>query len=238
MKKPYPPVPVRQILQSKAEEYRVFQSKEPMDKKLLCDTLSFSVGLQERLVMLLPDGPCVLAGSWHGRPPSDSADAVLWKVAALVKYDPETRGYPVDDFRPLVNRIAEHLNIDDDDGWRLFSKSHEKVQAGIGAANQHLQVAKLNAQQDIDQKCDVEYYGKRRVYRNPQRRLLLGIHRYLLRGGKPGERFLSTRAAGALIDVNASTAGEWIKAMVRDGYLEKLADSTEFSATRYRWIDC
>ncbi len=237
MKMPYPPPPVRPVLQRSAENDGVSLSKEATGKKLLCDTLSFSVVLQERLARLLPDGPCALAGEWHSKPPKDSANFVLWKVAALLKHDEETRFIGLDDYRPLVNRISKHLNIDDDDGWELFAKSFEKVREGTGAANQRLRVAKLNAQEDIERGTDREYVGRRPVSRDLRRRLLVGIFHYLLRGGKPGERYLASRDAGVLIGVDASRAAKWIRAMVADGYIEKLADSTEFSAARYRWID-
>ncbi len=238
MKKPYPPPPVRPVLQRSTENYGVSLSKETIEKKLLCDTLSFSVVLQERLARLLPDGSCALAGEWQGRPPKDSANFILWKVAALLKHDDETRFIGLDDYRPLVNRISKHLNIDDDDGWELFAKSYDKVKEGIGAANQRLQVARDNAKEDIKRGTDREYVGRRPVSRDLRRRLLVGIFWHILRDGKKGERFLASRDAGTLIGVDASRAAKWIRAMVADGYLEKLADSTEFRAARYRWIDC
>ncbi len=236
--KPHPPAPpVRPILQRSTENYGVSLSKEPSGKKLLCDTLSFSVVLQERLARLLPDGSCALAGEWQGRPPKDSANFVLWKVAALLKHDKETRFIGLDDYRPLVNQISKYLNIDDDDGWALFSKSYDKVKEGIGAANQRLQVARDNAQESIKRGFDIEYVGRRPIYRNMSRRLLVGIFHYLLCDGKKGERFLSSRDAEVLIGVDKSQVALWIRGMVRDGYLEKLADHTKFRAARYRWID-
>ena len=238
MKPPYPPPPVRPVLQRSTENDGVSLSKEPSEKKPLCDTLSFSVVLQERLALLLPDGPCALAGEWQGRPPKDSANFVLWKVAALLKHDDETRFIGLEDFRPMVNQISKHLNIDDDDGWELFAKSYDKVKEGIGATNKRLQVAKLNAQESIESGTDIDYVGRRPVSRNMSRRLLVGIFHYLLRDGKPGERWLSSRDAGVLIGAHKSQAAAWIRAMVTDGYIEKLADSTKFRAARYKWIYC
>jgi len=216
--------------------------------KSVLPTVCFFVELAESLAKHLPaaDVPCALAGGWQKRPPSDSADAVLWKLAALLKFDPATRFVERDEFGPLVCWVAEYLKIDDDDAWQLFSTAYAKAKTGTGAANQLLQVAKNNAHDDIERGDDREYVGRRPVSRVFERRLLVGIFYYLLRGGKPGERFLSTRDAGKLIGVHESTAATWIRAMVRDGYLERLPDDTRkglrvpqwLRTPLYRWIDC
>ena len=207
----------------------------------------------ERLSVLIPAAPCPLVGAWQGRPPSDSAEAVLWKVAALLKFDPETRFVEPEAYRPIIGAISQLLNIDDDDGWGLFFAAYKAATNGTGASNEYLQVAKLNAQESIDHGTDREYIGARPVYRNMSRRLLVGIFHYLLRDGKPGERFLSSRDAGTLIGVHYTQAAKWIRAMVADGYLERIeteeADQQDdhkpkprlpphLLAPLYRWIYC
>jgi hypothetical protein len=206
------------------------------EKAILCDALPFSVGVGERLVRLLPDGPCALAGSWKGKPPPDTADAVLWRIAALLKFEPQTQHMAPEAHRPMIHRIAEHMGIDDDDGWRLFSRSFARVMVGIGSLNQLMQQAKEDAESDIAGDFDYQYVGLRPVSRQKSRRLLVAIHFRFLTGAKAGERWISTRDAGSLIGVDPSTAGSWIKSMVTDRYLEKIATGTEFRAPRYRWI--
>ena len=240
MNKPYPPPSVRPVLQSISEMYGVLTSKEiSQAKKILHDTPSFSVGLVGRLVRLIPDKPCSLV-SWQGKPADGSADLVLWKLAALLKFDPETRQLEPEAHRPMVCRICQHLNLDDDDGWRLFSKSFEKAKKGTGSANQLLQDAKERAQSAIEDGMDSVIAGTRPHYRDTRRRLLVGIFHYALTeiGAPVGSRYISTRDAGSLIGVDASTAAIWIRAMVRDGYLEKIATGNEYRAARYRWIYC
>ncbi len=221
------------------KEYEgVLSSKESyMVEKLLRDTLPYSVGLVIRLARLLPDGPCSVV-PWQGRPSDGSADLVLWRLAALLKHDEETRHMDPEAHWPMVMMISEHLGIDDDDGWRLFSSSFAKAKQGLGAANDALQTAKHRAETAIQNSGDSVITSFRPYYRDKRRRLLVCVMFYLLNDGSPvGTRYLSTRDAGTLIGVDASTAAIWIKAMVRDGYLEKIATGNEYRAARYRWIN-
>ena len=239
MNKPYPPPPVRPRHSENAENSENSENKNHSIKsKLLCYSLPFSEGLLQSVAGLLPKKPYALAGEWENQPPRESADYVLWRVGAFLKHDNEAKEYGAEDFRPLINMISDYLKIDLDDGWRLFVKAYDKARVGSGASSQLLQAAKLNAQDDINRRTDCEYIGQRPIYVEDRRRLLVGIFFHLLRGGKPGERFLTTRAAGSLIGASSATAGEWIKAMVRDGYLVEIKKGNEFSAPRYRWIDC
>ena len=235
--KPHPShPPERQIQQRMPKDFKGL-SELRHQVESISPTSSFSVGLQERLFDHLPDTPLPVSGSWTGRPPRDSADSVLWRVAALLKHDPESSSCPLEDFRPLVVKIAAYLNIDDDDGWRLFVKSHAKAKMGPGALSDRLQAAKFNAQEDIDRGTDRYYMGTRPIYRDSRRRLLVGIFWHILRDGKPGERFLSPRNAGTLIGVDGTTAWTWIRSMV-DVYLTEIKPAKGFRTARYRWIDC
>lgn len=189
--------------------------------------------MQERIAGLVPDKPCPLSGEWQGRPARDTADAVLWRLAALLKFDPETRHYDIDDFGPLVKTVAAAITIDDDDAWRLFSKAYDKVRSGIGSSHQLLQLAKRNAQEAIDLGHENDWGGSH--YRDPRRRLLVGIIFMILTNGRNGEHYLSCRNAAELIGVDSSTAAAWIRGLVADGFIKEIAAGTEYKSPRYQW---
>lgn len=193
---------------------------------------SFSVGMLHRLSLLIPDKRVPVAGMWRGTPPRDTADHVLWRIAATVKFEPETSGIKPDEFRPFIDDVARLVGIDDDAAWRIFIRSYNKARSGAGCCNQVLREALFNAQTDIDN--GIEPWGGSR-YRDQRRRLLVGIMYYLLTYGPEGQRYLSCRDAAGLIGVGRDTAAAWIKAMVEHEYLEPLIAATEFTAPRFRW---
>ena len=248
--RPPPPVRPEHIYTEAHRLSQVFTEKSTMYKDWA--TVSYCAELMERLAVLIPAKPCPLVGAWQGRPPNDSAEGVLWKVAGLLKFDPETCFVEPEAHRLMICAISQLLNIDDDDGWSLFSAAFTAANTGTGSANQSLQVAKLNAQEDIERGTDRDYLGGRPIYRDARRRLLVGIFRHHLCSGKVGERWISTRDAGTLIGVHCTQAATWIRAMVADGYIEKLkSDESDqpsdkkkpkprlpkhLQAPLYRWI--
>ncbi len=183
----------------------------------------FSVSLQGQILDLIPETPRPLV-SWRGTPPRDSANFIMWRLARLLKFDPETVRYPASYFRPLVLAFSEDVGIPPDDGWDIFTDSYSR--ARVATCDGLLERAKATAESDP---------FTTDLYTDGKRRLLLSVCWHLSRMATDGVFWIGCRDGAALVGSDRATVARWLRGFVRDGFMAIERDGDAFHATRYRW---
>ena len=187
-------------------------------------SLSFSVSLQEKVLALLPKERRREFVSWRNHPPRDSANFTFWRLARLLKWDRETCRYSVARLRPVIHAFAEDMQLDPDDAFDVFADAHKRARVPLADG--------LLA--SIASMADAEPFDSGDVYQDEQRRRLLSCCWHLARRASDGVFYVSCRDAAQLAGTDKASAGRWLRAFVRDGFLHIEKPGDAYHATRYR----